>query len=263
VSREKKVSDYELERLLRGELEPAEGEALRARLRAAGEEGRLEALAASDREILARYAPTDVAREVRRRAVMEEAARAARNGRRKASWVLSLAGGFAAAAAVWFVVRSAPHGQGDGTVVATGESAGPEHIAVRGEPALHIFRRTAKEPEKLSAKTHVKPGDAIQLRYIAEGDRYGFIASVDARGAVNLHLPENGGPAASLEPSGERALPHSYELDDSPGFERFVFVSSTEPFDTRPYAEALATGKPLSSRPPVHVTELTLIKDTP
>jgi len=175
------------------------------------------------------------------------------------------------AGALWLVVRPSTPGldgqQGGLLNPGTGTRS-------KGDPSLHVFRQTAKQPEMLGPKTLVKAGDVLQLRYIANGDRFGFIASVDARGAVSLHLPENGGPAAELSPSGERALPHSYELDNAPGFERFVFVSSTVPFDTRLFAEALAEGKPLpralptsgsqpSAAPVVHITELTLLKETP
>jgi len=257
----KRVSDFELERLVRGELPEAQAAALEARLREAGEEGRLEALRASDAAILEAHAPADVAREVRRRAVMQEAAEHAAR-RRRITGAFSLLGGFAAAAALWLVLRPAPP---DGeAIVAVDEHVDIDGIRVRGAgPVLHVYRRTSREPEKLETQGRVKPGDVLQLRYLAQGDRFGFIASVDGRGAVSLHLPENGGPAAELQASGERALPHSYELDDSPGFERFVFVSSSEPFDTRPFAEALAMGKPMPARPVVHVTELTLIKETP
>lgn len=260
----KGVSDFELERLLRGELDDRAAASVRERLRAAGEEGRLEALAASDQEILARYTPADVSREVRRRKVMAEAAGGAGSGasRRRAPWILPLAGSLAAACALWLFVRPAGPQPG-GTTERRSADRPYTYTGIKGDPALHVFRQTAREPEKLDVKTHVRPGDVLQIRYIADGDRFGFIASVDAHGAVNLHLPENGGPAAPIEPSGERAVPHAYELDSTPGFERFVFVSSTSPFDTRPFAEALAAGKPLPQSPRVRVTELTLRKDTP
>jgi hypothetical protein len=49
---------------------------------------------------------------------------------------------------------------------------------------------------------------------------------------VTLHLPETSGRAAPLDARGETPLPHAFELDATPGVERFVFVTSPEPFDT-------------------------------
>jgi hypothetical protein len=77
----------------------------------------------------------------------------------------------------------------------------------------------------------VRAGDLLQLAYVAAGQRFGVVASVDGRGAVTLHLPEAAGPAAVLDERGETALPHAFELDDTPGVERFVFVTSGAPFE--------------------------------
>ena len=83
------------------------------------------------------------------------------------------------------------------------------------------------------------------MRYVAAGKRYGVVASCDARGAVTLHLPETPGQAVALAKDGERALAHAYELDDSPGFERFVFVTADVPFDTELVARNLKQGTAL------------------
>jgi hypothetical protein len=56
-------------------------------------------------------------------------------------------------------------------------------------------------------------------------------------------------------------LPHAYRLDDSPGFERFVLVTSDQSFSTETVRELLlAPGK----TPPAGfiVTEHTLSKET-
>jgi len=93
------------------------------------------------------------------------------------------------------------------------------------------------------------------------GKRFGIIASIDARGRVTLHLPESPGPAVALDRDGERALPHAYELDDSPGFERFFFVTSDAPFATPEIAESLKSGGPLPAR--LASFGLVLTKETP
>ena len=104
-------------------------------------------------------------------------------------------------------------------------------------------------------------GDTLQIRYVAAGKRFGVIASIDARGTVTLHLPETPGPAAALQRDGERTLPHAFELDDSPGFERFIFVTSDAPFATAEVASRLKSGHALPAA--LTAFELTLNKETP
>ena len=96
--------------------------------------------------------------------------------------------------------------------------------------------------QRLPAGAAVRPGDELQLSYVAGGRRFGVVASVDTRGTVTLHLPETPGAAPTLAPGKETKLPHAFELDDSPGAERFVFVSGDQPFSTDVVAEALRPG---------------------
>jgi len=99
------------------------------------------------------------------------------------------------------------------------------------------------------------------VRYIAAGKRYGVVASCDARGAVTLHLPETPGQAVALAKDGERALAHAYELDSSPGFERFVFVTADVPFDTELVVRSLKRGAALPHE--LASWSITLSKETP
>jgi hypothetical protein len=55
-------------------------------------------------------------------------------------------------------------------------------------------------------------------------------------------------------------LAHAYELDDSPGFERFVFVTADVPFDTQLVVGALKQGAPLPKG--FTLWSVTLIKET-
>ena len=57
------------------------------------------------------------------------------------------------------------------------------------------------------------------------------IVSIDGAGVVTLHHPDTATEEAQLGGDGRVDLPYSYELDDAPDFERFVFVTSNEPFD--------------------------------
>lgn len=88
-----------------------------------------------------------------------------------------------------------------------------------------------------------------------------MVASCDAPGAVTWHLPEAPGWAAALVKDGERALAHAYELDASPGFERFVFVTADVPFDGDVVVRNLKQGTPLPQD--FAMWSMTLAKETP
>jgi hypothetical protein len=247
------VPEWLVERLAAGELPEAQASELCAELGSQGTETRLAELVASNARILEELPPAAVVAEVKRRAVQGAPARRARP-----LFALSLAATCAAGLAVFLVVRHdhgvVPSPLGNGT------QEEPETIGIRGDP-LRIHRKTKAGAELLHDKSVVRKGDTLQLGYVAAGKRYGVIASIDARGTITLHLPEAPGPAAGLERGRERALPHSFELDDSPGFERFVFVTSNTPFATADVSNALKDGRALPA--PLAAFELTLKKETP
>jgi hypothetical protein len=252
-----RVPEWLLERLAAGELPKAQAAELHERLKAQGEEHRLAALSASDAEILSALPPERIAPEIERRAAMSPG-RPATAIRQRPLWVLSALAACAAGVAVMMVVRD----HGTVTHSLTDETQ-PESIVIKGDlkPVLRIYRRTASGSEQLRAQAAVHRGDTLQIRYVAAGKRFGIIASIDARGQVTFHLPESAGLAVALERDGERALPHAYELDDSPGFERFVFVTSNAPFATAEIAQALKNGTALPSS--LASFELPLKKETP
>jgi hypothetical protein len=253
-----KVPDWLLERLAAGELPPKQAAELRLRLRAQGEEHRLSALAASDAESLAALPPTRIVPEIiRRAAISADRARPAVR-RLRPLWALSAVAACAAGLAVMLVVRD----HGAVTQPGPGETQ-PEIISVKGDvkPALRIYRKTNAGSELVHAHASVHRGDTLQIRYVAAGKRFGVIASIDARGQITFHLPEAPGQAVALERDGERALPHAYELDDSPGFERFLFVTSDAPFSTAEIEQALKNGTALP--PQLASFAMPLKKETP
>jgi hypothetical protein len=238
-----KVPDWLLERMALGELSPARAEALRARLRADGDEDRLAKLAESNVEILATLPFAQVAREVERRSATRAVAK--RPPLLRPVWALSLATACAASIAILVAVFHEDS----------------EYVGLKGEgfkPALRIYRKTRAGAELLKPNADVGKGDTLQIRYLAAGKRFGVIASVDGRGTVTFHLPEAPGQAAALSRDGEHALAHAYELDDSPKFERFFFVTSDAPFATDDVARSLRSGTTLP--PPLAVCEITLRK---
>ena len=250
-----RVPDWLLERLAAGELPTAQARALRERLVAAGDGDRLDALAASNREILTAHPADQVTAQVRRRAALA--------GRRvpaiwRPVWALSFA--VAGGAAIALLLVRAP-GSSPNPNVLLGQPE-QETITIKGlQPSLGLYRKTSAGVERLGPKARVRPGDIVQVRYIAAGKRYGVVASCDARGAITLHLPEKPGQAVALAKDGERALAHAYELDNSPGFERFVFVTADAPFDTEVVVRSLRQGAAL---PRAFASwSITLEKETP
>jgi hypothetical protein len=233
-----RVPDYLLERLAAGELPPNQAASLRQRLAETGQTDRLAALADSNAQVLQTYPAEQVAAEVQRRAKRAEAARS--RGWTRPVWALSLAA--AGAAAVVVVMHKPTSNLGP---VAQIE---PEVTRDKGEkpaPSLSLYRQQGNGVEPLGPNSRLRAGDLVQVRYLAAGRAYGVVASMDARGSVTLHMPETPGPAAALAGEGERALAHAYELDDSPGFERFVFVTAGVPFDTGLVVRALKQGAAL------------------
>jgi hypothetical protein len=96
------------------------------------------------------------------------------------------------------------------------------------------------------------------------------LLSIDGAGRVSQHLPEEGArTAAPLRAAREIHLPSAYELDDAPGFERFVLVTAAAPFAVAPVVEAAralagrgepARAVPLAIAPTFHQTSVLLRK---
>lgn len=216
-----RISDLMLERYHLGELTEEERRAMDARLQENPEaRARLSALGESDDEILVNHPPAIIVPAIRRGAE--------RNGRRQSpAWFRSLFVGapILAAAAAALVVAVTP----TSPEVSDPLGIGPDVTRPKGlMPSLRVYRRTGAEAERLSRGAVAQARDVLQLSYVALGRRHGVILSIDGRGAVTLHHPEGEAGDTSLLPAGEAALPHSYQLDDAPGFERFFFVTSTE-----------------------------------
>jgi anti-sigma factor RsiW len=239
------VPDWLLERLARGDLPPERAAEVRRRLEAEGAAGleRLASLERSDRDILAEHPPAVVSAEVRRRAAVAQVAEGQRARWPLARWQFALPTLAVGAMAVLLLVP-----RGTGTVVPEGPGTqpavveGPEVGRIKGPLDLSVHVKRGNDHKRLPAGAAVRPGDQLQLSYRSDGKRFGVVASVDTRGTVTLHLPEAPGAAPALALGKETRLPHAFELDDSPGAERFVFVAGDQPFTTDMVAEALKPG---------------------
>lgn len=221
--RQRHVPDIVVERLVLGELPEERRAQVRAWLTEAGEEARVEALVASNAEILRAHPPARVAAAIRDRA------QRSRRGRAVAWWVGAPSLVLAAMVIVLFVGRAGPS-------PVQGEL--PE-VRLKGlAPRLTVHRRVGERSESLTAGSEVRVADVLQIGYVAAGRRFGAVLSLDGRGAVMLHLPVQGPEAVPLQPSGEILLPQSYELDDAPDFERFFLITSDTPFELEPVLRA-------------------------
>ncbi|MFA6111673.1 MAG: ActD-like protein [Candidatus Latescibacterota bacterium] len=233
-----RVSDLTLERYRLGELpEPQLRELRRALDEDAELCARLQALELSDAEIRQQYPPAWMARRIRLRA--EAAPAASRRAAFRAAfpiergWLLRLWPVPVAAVALLAVVPA---------LLRPGP---PESERTKGEVAgLQLFRRTVTGTEALVDSAAAGQGDLVQIVYRALGRQYGVILSVDGRGTVTVHLPGEGETAARLRQKGPDTLAFAYELDGTPGWERFYLVAADHPF---PVATAVTAAQAASA----------------
>jgi hypothetical protein len=219
----RKVPELLVEQLALGELDASKAEAVRHAL--AGDDA-LARIEASNREILADYPPDKLAAAIRRRA---EQAGPAKPSRSVMPWLLAPTM-LAAALLVWVIVDESDDetiAVVTTTTTATGDDGGGDTIRIKGgaEPHLVIDRRTPAGHERIGAGELVSQGDLLQVSYVPAGAKLGVIISLDGAGAVTLHHPNAEADPPTLAEGSEVPLAHSYELDDAPGFERFVFVT--------------------------------------
>lgn len=226
------IPDLILEQYVLGELNPMEMEALEESIAADPElSARVAAIHASNREILTAFPPEAFARDVARRLRASDP-RPNRSWQRPARWmVLSPA---LAAAAILLILLVRPLYYGTPTVT-------PELRTKGLETHLRIYRQAGEEAELLAADARVSAGDLLQLSYVAAGAPYGVILSIDGRGEVTLHHPGERGQSTHLAQRGETLLPHAYQLDDAPLFERFFVVTGNRPIEVETVLSAART----------------------
>jgi hypothetical protein len=235
------VPEWLVERLVAHDLDAKRAEEVHARLAAKGELARLEQMEAANRASLAAHPSVVVVPEIERRLALRRVRDAERRRTRsRFAWpALAIAAPTLAAAATLLLLEF----KSSDPVLAPPLAPSQETVTSKGlAPHLVLYKKVGSRVDRLTPVSLVRPGDVLQVAYVSLGYRYGVIASVDARGAVSLHLPEEPGQAAELSKQGEVPVPHAFELDDSPGFERFVFAVSETPFTTSMLVGALSSG---------------------
>ena len=114
------------------------------------------------------------------------------------------------------------------------------------KPQLIIHRRRSDHIELLKNGARGKAGDLLQLAYIAGKESHGVILSIDGKGNVTLHFPDEKHNPTSLEQDKKILLSNAIELDNAPGFERFFFITSGVEIDA---AEILRKAGTLANNP--------------
>jgi len=111
-----------------------------------------------------------------------------------------------------------------GGLFTTDQIALSERVKGSG-PRLMVYKKDGNAAVLLGANEKVSANDMLQIRYIAAGDAYGAIISVDGTGTVTQHFPDSGDKTVLLDNGGEVSLDFSYRLDSAPNFERFIFIT--------------------------------------
>ncbi len=134
-------------------------------------------------------------------------------------------------------------------------------------PRLRVYQKVGEGVRALRDGALVRAGELVQITYMAAGNRQGVVLSVDGRGEVTLHHPASAEGSTSMVTSGEQPLGHAFELDDTPGFERFLLVTSGDrPTDVSTVVSAAqqlgsgAASQPLALPEDLRQTSLTLRK---
>ena len=104
---------------------------------------------------------------------------------------------------------------------------------------LRVYRQRDDGVERLLDGQRVRAGDVLQLGFVRGEHGHGVLLSIDGRGEVTLHYPAEGARDTELpRERGQQLLPHAYELDDAPSFERFILVAADEPLSVAAVASA-------------------------
>tara|TARA_Y100000589_G_scaffold25783_1_gene21275 strand:- start:192 stop:950 length:759 start_codon:yes stop_codon:yes gene_type:complete len=209
------IADFDLERLALGELSEGEAQALQGALDKDAEAlARFQAIAASNEDILKAHPVADVKREVESRLRQLKGNEALEA---KASFSQQLMRWAVVAACAVFAV----------VMVRPGLDEDPG-VRMKGmESYIVVHKVVGNGLERLNAGVLAQEGDRLQLSIVGAVDQYAVVCSVDGNGQVTQHFPV-GGESTKLVESPFN-LPNSYELDDAPGFERFVLFTSSEP----------------------------------
>ena len=237
----------QLEQAVLGEL--PQGESLPA-----GSDAQIEALRQENQQILDRYPPSRVAKEIHRRLGESRAPQ-----RRWAMILVPAAAVPLVLAAVLWGPRG-PLTTQPGSFSDDSTTIGPDtDVQLKGlVPELRIYRkRSGTLPERLLDGSSVREGEVLQVAYLSAGRSTGVIVSIDGSGNVVLHHPTAATGASALQRGGEQPLPSGYKLDSAPRFERFFFVTA-KTAETINVTQIVSAARTLATQPDAERAPLSL-----
>ena len=223
--------DLLIEQHLLGELPPHQRDRVERWLQTPEGAQALDALRASNQDILRAHPPARLG------ALIADQAPPPSPARRFALPALALALVALIAVAVW--PRDAPHAPSspptDSSAMAAltpdGDEENTRDKGGDAAPQLIVYRAdTSRRLTRLAHRDAARSRDLLQLAYRAGDAQHGVILSIDGRGAVSLHFPQQPQGDTRLD-AGEARLSHAYELDDAPRFERFFLITASDPID--------------------------------
>ena len=209
------IADFDLERLALGELPDAEAQSLKVALEKDAEAlARFNAIAASNEDILRTHPVGDVKREVE-----------SRLRQLKGNEALEAKPGFAQQLMRWAVVAACAV---FAVVMVRPDPDQASGVRMKGMESRLVVHQVAQAGlERLNAGAVAQAGDRLQLSVVGAAEQHAVVCSLDGNGQVTLHFPMDGASTKLLDSPFN--LPNSYELDDAPGFERFVLITSSNP----------------------------------
>lgn len=115
-----------------------------------------------------------------------------------------------------------------------------EGIRLKGlAPHLIVYKKTADQVKQLRNGDNVHSGELLQLSYVAAGEKFGAVFSIDGNGLLTLHHPARPNKMAKLVSGKQVILPNAYELDSSPNFETFYLITSDTAVEISTIIESL------------------------
>lgn len=240
------ISDLKLEKYVLGELPETEQRAMDNIMKSDRSlAARYESILASNTDILSNYPPEGVNLQIQWKYNREKA----RDNKKKKVFAIRLFSFAGAFLSLIFLLFTFIPREG----LPFYSSPDNEVVRAKGEAAMKIYRKTTRGAQLLSSGTSVKSGSVYQIKYFAAEYKYGTIFSIDGNSYLTPHFPGSRSGALVLDQGSEVALSESFQLDDAPGFERFFFITSKEPFDL---FDVLEKGYELAENPVLAKTEL-------
>ena len=226
MTNEIQVPDWKLERYILSELPLSDMETVRKAVESDSSVGkRLEQLRQSNVDILNRYPSEWTVKQIRGRA------RSAVCAERTSTPLIGHIGMIPRLAAVLLVLLA--------VLLPLYESHLDRNRLKGNGPFLVLYRKIPSGSERLTDDSIAREGDTIQIAYNGYDRQFGIILSLDARGVITLHLPEQGSQAVKLGKGRLVPLQSAFQLDDAPGWESFYFVTSERPFALEPILQAI------------------------